>query len=325
MGGAVYMRYPLINRFQGTFLGALLGELLAQNPAQQDNNIGSEVSQILVLVTKSLIEDSKLDINNWRESQPMKSWDLNITVSLFPKAMIATLPVAVFFHENTRKLRQNLLTIVTKWDDDPVLRDSTLALGYAIAQCLSEKLHPRSIIDEIIAFIGETPTPLPQKLLKVKDLLAQGSALETAQTELGREQQLIHALCMGFYCFLSTLEDLPLAVLRATHHDKSGRRETQNLDVAISSIITGALSGAYNTNLGIPAKWQVMLCPNNFTPGEQTNFSQVLELADALVAVWSGVYDPALHFQEYLEEGCVRYQQQPQLCVFASPRVIQSR
>jgi hypothetical protein len=318
------MRYPLINRFQGTFVGALLGELLVQNAAQQDN-MGSEVSHIAVLVTKSLIEGRKLDINDWLESQPMTSFDLNITASLFPKAMIATLPVAVFFHENTTKLRQNLLAMVTRWDDDPVLRDSTLALGYAIAQCLSEKLHPRSIIDEIITFIGETPTPLPQKLLKVKDLLAQGAGLETAQTEFGREQQLIHGICLGFYCFLSTLEDLPLAMLRAIHHHKYGRRETQNLDVAIVSIITGSLSGAYNSNLSIPAKWQVMLCPNHFTPGEQTYFSQVLELADALVAVWSGVYDPALHFKEYLEEGCVKYQQQPQLCVFASPRVIQSR
>jgi hypothetical protein len=318
------MRYPLINRFQGTFLGALLGELLAQNAAQQDN-MGSEVSHIAILVTKSLIEASKLDIDNWLETQPMKSFDLNITAGLFPKAMIATLPVALFFHENTTKLRQNLLAMVTRWDDDPVLRDSTLALGYTIAQCLSEKLHPCSIIDETIAFIGETSTPVPQKLLKVKNLLAQGGGLETAQTEFAREEQSIHAICMAFYCFLSTLEDLPLAVLRATHHHKSWGRETPNLDAPIISIITGALSGSYNSNLSIPAKWQVMLCPNNFTLEEQTNFSQVLELADALVAVWSGVYDPSLHFKEYLEEGCVRYQQQPQLCVFASPRVIQSR
>jgi ADP-ribosylglycohydrolase len=322
--GAVYMRYPLINRFQGTFLGALLGELLVQNAAQQDN-INSEVSQILVLVTKSLIESSKLDIDNWLGTQPIKSFDLNINAGLFSKTMIATLPVALFFHENPSKLRQNLLAMVSISDNDPLLRDITLALGYAIAQCLSEKLHPHSIIDEIVAFIGETPTPLTQKLLKVKNLLAEGGGLEKAQTELGREQQSIHAVCMGFYCFLSNLEDLPLAVLRATHQYKFWGGKTQNLDAGITSIITGALSGSYNTNLSIPAKWQVMLCPNNFIPGEQSNFSQMLELADALVAVWSGVYDPALHFKDYLEEECVRYQQQPQICVFASPRVIQSR
>ncbi|MDB9374710.1 ADP-ribosylglycohydrolase family protein [Nodularia sphaerocarpa] len=318
------MRYPLINRYKGTLLGALLGEVLAKD-AKEPDDFGCDLSTIAVLSAQSLIELGKLDIDNWLERHQTKSLHLDITDGVLPKTIIATLPVALFFHENTANLRQNLLYMLQIWDYDPIVRDGTLAVGYAIAQCLTEKLHPRTLIAEIIAFIGETSTLIPQKLLKVNDLLEKGVGLETAQAEFSREQEPSHAIAMAFYCFLSTLEDLRLAVLRATHKDNTWRGKTGNLDSQIISVITGALSGAYNSTAGIPVKWRVLLCPTNLATGKLTNFSQVLKLADALVAVWSGVYDPALHLKPYPEEGCVRYPEQSQLCVFASPRVIQSR
>lgn len=318
------MRYPLINRFKGTLLGALLGEVLAKN-AHQQYFFCSDVSQIAVLGTQSLIELGKLDIDNWLERHQRKYVHLDITDGVLPQAIIVTLPVTLFFHENTANLRQKLLDVLQIWGDDPIVRDGTLAVGYAIAQCFTEKLHPHTLIPEIIAFIGETSTLLPQKFLKLNDLLDKGVGLETAQAEFSREEEPSHAIAMAFYCFLSTLEDLRLAVLRATHKDNTWRGETGNLDSQTINLITGALSGAYNSTAGIPVKWRVLSSPTNLATRELTNFSQVLELADALVAVWSGVYDPALHLKESPEEGCVRYQQQSQLCVFASSRVIQSR
>ncbi|WP_414528159.1 ADP-ribosylglycohydrolase family protein [Nodularia chucula] len=318
------MRYPLVNRFKGTLLGALLGEVLAKDTEYQ-YDIGSDISQILVIGTKSLIELGKLDINNWLECDQNKSLHVDTTDGVLPKAIMATLPVALFFHENMTQLRQNLLCMQALWGDDSVIRDGTLAVGYAIAQCLTEKINPQTLIPEIIGFIGETTTLLPQKLLKLNDLLNEGVGLETAQAQFCREGPGIYAIAMGFYCFLSTWEDLNLAVLRATNKHYIGQRETVNLDAPSISIITGALSGAYNGTAGIPVKWQMLLCPTNLATGERRNFSQVLELADALVAVWSGVYDPALHLKDYSEEECEKYKQQGQMCVFASPRVIQSR
>ena len=318
------MRYPLINRYKGTLLGALLGAVLA-NDANHQDYFGSDVSKIAVMSAQSLIELGKLDINNWLEGHQTKSPHLDITDGVLPKAIIATLPVALFFHENPANLRQNLLDMLQIWEDDPIVRDSTLAVGYAIAQCFTEKLHPQTLIPEIIAFIGETSTLLPQKLLKLNNFLDQGVGLESAQAEFSRQEEPSNLIAMAFYCFLSTLEDLPIAVLRANHQDNIWRRETEKSDSQIITTITGALSGAYNSTAGIPVKWRVLLCPTNLASGELTTFSQVLELADALVAVWSGVYDPALHLKDYPEEGCVRYEKQAQLCVFASPRIIQSR
>ncbi|MDP5338408.1 MAG: ADP-ribosylglycohydrolase family protein [Nodularia sp. (in: cyanobacteria)] len=318
------MRYPLINRFKGSLLGALLGEVLAKD-AKEPDYLASDVSTIAVLSAQSLIELGKLDIDNWLKRHQTKSPHLDITDGVLPKAMIATLPVALFFHENQAHLRQNLLHLLPIWGDDPIVRDGTLAVGYAIAQCFTEKLAPRTLIPEIIAFIGETSTLLPKKFLKLNDLLAQGVGLESAQAEFSRQKEPSNAIAMAFYCFLSTLEDLRLAVLLATHQDNIWRGETGNFDSQTITTITGALSGAYNSTAGIPVKWRVLLCPTNLAHWELTNFSQVLELADALVAVWSGVYDPALHLKQYSEEGCVRYEEQAQLCVFASPRIIQSR
>ncbi|MDB9540087.1 ADP-ribosylglycohydrolase family protein [Anabaenopsis tanganyikae CS-531] len=309
------MRYPLINRFKGTLLGALLGQVLAQDA---QNYLSCDVSEILLLGTKNLIELGKLDLDNWPDQHPTEPPDLNCTDSLLLRAIIATLPVALFFHDHSTHLRQNLLEMLPIWGGEPVVRDGTLAVGYTIAKSLTEKLDPQTLIPEIISFIGDTSTLLPDKLIKLNNLSEQAVGLETVQAEFSREDDAIHAIVMAFYCFLSTLEDLQLAVLRATHKDNTREGETGNLHLQTISIITGALSGAYNSTLGIPVKWHGLLSPDN-------SRSPVVELADVLVAVWSGVYDPAVHFNEYPGEGCVRHEEQTALCVFASPRVIQSR
>ncbi|MEA5514420.1 ADP-ribosylglycohydrolase family protein [Nodularia sp. UHCC 0506] len=321
------MRYPLINRYQGALLGALLGEVLAKD-ANQQYDYYSDVSSVAVLGAESLIELGKLDINNWLQRYQSKSLHLDITDSVLQKAMIATLPVALFFHESMANLRQNLLYMLQIWEYDPIVRDGTLAVGYAIAQCFREKLHPQTLISEIITFIGETSTLLPQKLLKLNNLLDKRAGLASVQAEFSREEEPSNVIAIAFYCFLNTLEDLRLAVLLATHKDNTDhtwRTETKSLNFQTITTITGALSGAYNSTTGIPVQWRVLLCHNNLATGELTTFSQVLELADALVAVWSGVYDPTLHLKEYPEEGCIRYEQQAQLCIFASPDIIQSR
>jgi ADP-ribosylglycohydrolase len=319
------MHYSLNHRFRATFVGTLLGEIIAQNTYKQ-SPIDSEVGKIAVLGAKSLIELGKLDVDNWLERYHQKSPHLDITNQASPAAIIATLPVALFFHENTSKLRQNLLHILQIWHDDPLVRDGALAVGYAIAQSLTEKLHPPTLIPEIIAFIGETLTPLAQKLLKVHELLHRGAGLATAQAEFCREAEPSNVIAMAFYCFLSTREDFRLAVLRANHKDNFGRQTTRTVhDSQMISAITGALSGADNSTAGIPVKWRILLSPKNLATWELASFSQMLELSDALVAVWSGVYDIALHTREFPEEGCVKSDEKSGLCVFAAPHVIRLR
>ncbi|MCW5312914.1 ADP-ribosylglycohydrolase family protein [Nostoc sp. KVJ3] len=313
------MRYSPISRFRGTFLGAFQGESLASGGIESQSYL--DLGRMAVLGTESLIELGRLDLDDWIARQQQESLHLAATDDISIKIIIATLPVALFFHENPIKLRQNLLRVLQIWEDDPVVRDGTLAVGYAIALALTEKLNPQTIIPQIISFIGETPTSIPKKLLIVQNLLEQGAGLSRVQAEFTREEKLSNIIAIAFYCFLSTLEDFRLAVLRATHNSNSKVQDATYLGSQATGAITGALSGAYNGVGGIPVNWQVLLLQKNSPAWGLTSFSQMLELTGAFVAVWSGVYDLSLNSRELTSDGC----EVDMLSVYAAPRVIRSR
>jgi ADP-ribosylglycohydrolase len=316
------MRYSPISRFKGTLLGAFLGESLASGGEIQFQN-SLDLGRMAVLGTQSLIALGRLDLDDWIKRQQEESPHFAATDDISIKIIIATLPVTLFFHENPIKLRQNLLRVLKIWEDDPVVRDGTLAVGYAISLALTEKLHPLTLIPQTISFLGETPTSIPKKLLAVQNFLEQGAGLSTVHAEFAREEKLSNTIAMAFYCFLSTLEDFRLAVLQAT---RNGNSQVQNATPLSSrsrgtGAITGALAGAYNGTGGIPVNWQVLLLQKNSPAWGLSSFSQMLKLTDVFVAVWSGVYDLTLNPKEFTEEG---FEEAP-LSVYAAPRVIRSR
>jgi ADP-ribosylglycohydrolase len=308
------MRYSLVSRVRGTFLGAFLGENLAgQNY--------SDLGKISILGSQSLIALGRLDVDDWLKRQQQASVELQVNNTSWAKIIFATLPVAIFFHEDTIKLKQNLLQLLQIWDTDPVVTDAALAIGYAIAQSLTEKLDPLTLIPQTIAFLGETPTPITFNLLKVNTLLAQGAGLEQARTEFSKQEKPSNNIALAFYCFLSTLEDFRLTVLRATDH--AGEQDPWCLGAQVRSAITGALSGAYNSTAGIPVNWQV-LATNSPTWGV-SSFSPILELADALVTVWSGAYNITPSINEFTQAGYSMNWELVPLSIFAAPRVIRPR
>jgi hypothetical protein len=313
------MRYSPISRFRGTFLGAFLGGSLTSDGKIQSQSY-LDLGRMAILGTESLINLGKLDLDDWIARQQQESLHVAAADDISIKIIIATLPIALFFHENPTKLRQNLLRVLKIWEDDPVVRDGTLAVAYAISLALTEKLDPLTLIPQTISFLGETPTSIPNKLLKIQNLLEQGAGLSRAQAEFAREEKLSNTIAMAFYCFLSTLEDFRLAVLQATHNGNSKVQNATSLSSQATGAITGALSGAYNGIGGIPVNWQVLLLQRNSPAWGLTSFSQMLKLTDAFVAVWSGVYDIDLNPRE-LTQGC----EEALLSVYAAPRVIRSR
>jgi len=312
------MRYSLGSRFKGTILGALLGEKTAFSRRNQLQGAGTlkitslHWSDMTIECASSLISLGRFDQQDWQKAKQQELTNLENSYW----AILATLPVALFFHENPIKLRHNLLLAAQIWQNDPVVRDGILAVGYAIAQSLTEKLTSISLISQTISFIGETSTDLPQQLLKVNNLLEDGAGLERVQAEFSKEEKLSHSIGVAFYCFLSTIEDFRLSVLRAL---QNSHRSPE------ISAITGALSGAYNSAVGIPISWQVMLVQANSTEGQVSSSRRMVELADALVAVWSGVYDLALCPDEVSEEGSALAPHLVSLQATAAPRVIKSR
>ncbi|MEH2083432.1 MAG: ADP-ribosylglycohydrolase family protein [Nostoc sp.] len=313
------MRYSPISRFKGTLLGAFLGgSLVSGNKVQFESYL--DLGKMAILGIQSLIALGRLDLDDWIERQQEESPHLVVTDDISIKIIIATLPVALFFHENPIKLRQNLLHVLKIWEDDPVIRDGTLAVGYVIALALTEKLDPLTLISQTISFIGETPTSIPKKLLRVQNLLEQGAGLSTTQAEFAKEEKLSNTIAMAFYCFLSTLEDFRLTLLQATHNHNFQMQDATFVSLQTTGAIAGALSGAYNGIGGIPVNWQLLLQRNSPAWG-LTSFSQMLELSDTFVAVWSGVYNLTLNPKELTEEEC----EVALLSIYAAPRVIRSR
>ena len=329
------MQYSLSGRFRGTLIGAMVGEMLCrlstdttlqsyrdhrrlnfayarpkqsrrdildqkQNP-DWPSSVDSLGGRVAVLGVQSLIRLGRLDLDDWSKAYRSQTSTINYTCESSEqnamnrdctKMIIATLPIALFYHENEIKLRQNLLGLISIWQDNEsscnsVSRDGTLAVGYAIAQCLQENFNRAELIPQIITFLGEPQAQLAQDLAKVQTLLQQRAGLEQTVIKLGQDTQPSANIALAFYCFLSTLEDLRLSVIRAAQ--KSHQPE-------ITSAIAGALSGAYNSIIGIPVTLRLALSRSDTKPlaawGIKTE-AEMLELCDSLVAAWSGFYNQA--------------------------------
>jgi len=185
-----------------------------------------------------------------------------------------------------------------------------LAIGYAIARALKEKLNPPSLIPETVTYLG-VDTPLTALLLQVQILLDRGASLEAAVNQLCKsavvqqrqqvqeersETKLVSPssflpIAIAFYCYLSTPEDLRLAVVRAAR---------TGIEPQLTCSLVGAISGAYNSTVGIPLEWRLALGQNSEAPeiaaGRSpllwgtASYGEIMELAAHLLAIWSGAY-----------------------------------
>lgn len=305
------MRYSLSSRFRGTLLGAAIGlskyntviprrfsdaDAIELRHAQQPK---FQVERIAVIGAERLIQLGRFDVDDWQETFTKLAENLKNYPS--PTAILTTLPIALFYHENEIKLRQNLqLAVLALGQNDPIIQDGALAVGYAIAQSLKEKLNGITLIEQTITFLG-TQTQISQHLAQVQALLEQQASLEQAVTQLTKNTQPSTAIALGFFCFLSTLEDLRLSLVRAAQTSDQPQ---------LTTAIAGALSGAYNSISSIPISWRMAYSHPSPAEGE-TTAAEILQLADSLVAVWSGVYNQAIP--------------PTQVTAIAAPRVIRPR
>ncbi len=306
------MRYSISSRFRGAILGITIGEWLERSNSQQYSPTGSDASlnrlqkqvpstletqnlfegandRILSLVisgTRSIIGRGRFDAEDWR----VRVLEQNRGLSAL-QAIGSIVPISLFYHENEIKLRQNLhLALAALGQDEPESQECALAVGYAIALSVQAKLNWFKLISQTIAFVG-SQTETGQKLATVKTLLEQNAGLERAINSLGISQQPSSQIALAFYCYLSTLEDFHLAIKRAVRISIPRSQ--------LTSAITGALSGAYNGLASIPATLRMPLSSNSTANSVSVSVTmmttevEMLRLSDALVAVWSGVYEQA--------------------------------
>lgn len=279
------MRYSLLSRFQGGLLGSLIGETLASRNQQV-----SIWSRIGVHTAESLIGSSH--IADWEQAIKPKFATIKNTASSSEVAL-ATLPVAIFFHESTSLLREKLEQATTVWQLSSETSNDVLVWGYAIALALRERLAGPLLISQLLSL--KVDGPLVQQLEQVQFLLKKGSGLEQAVNQLTREGHSSCSIVLALYCFSSTSEDFRLCI---------GRAIQTNYQPQLTSALAGGLAGVYNSFGGIPIGWRRAV--NRDRPIEDSHHR-----VNRLFATWSGIYEPDTVI--------------PTTAVVASPLVIQRR
>ena len=268
------MRYSLTNRIRGALIGGLLGQSLAAAEEEEPFYSTGAVEGMLMLIASG-----SFDLDEWNKFQS-SAYNSELPSDLMLLNSISTaLPIALFFHENHLKLRQNLL-LITK-THNPLLRDAVLAVCYLVAQSLNEKINPNTLISEITSFIGETTSGLPRKLQQVNNLIANNIGYSELQNCLDKENNISNITTDAFYCFVNTKEDFRLTCLQAIKNQHNSK---------VCGAIAGVISGSYNSIAGIPITWHLGLDEAKLAQWGLTSFSQMVKLADAFVAIWSGAY-----------------------------------
>ncbi|MEB3338743.1 MAG: ADP-ribosylglycohydrolase family protein [Leptolyngbyaceae bacterium] len=309
------MRHLPLSRFRGALLGCAIGESLGlycthladANPVRSrqmslhlDPNLVLDqplsFSHRLLLATDSLIQCGGLDLKDWGDrihaahlSEPFK-----LQESMAP---ILAIPLALFFHEDSVKLRQKVNQVAELEPGKAAQKQGSLVLAAAIAQALNETLHPWRYLPTVIAR-GEdafNASGFGQQLRQVQTLLEQDAGLDAAIAQLcpsdspAPREDPDTAVAIALYCCLSSLEDFRLSVIRAI-------RTGYQLPLTVA--LTAALSGAHNSTADIPVAWRIALNRAAMSdsslgvihpiPAE----AQILQHSDRLFAAWCGTYDP---------------------------------
>ncbi len=307
-------QYSLSSQFQGAFLGIVLGYQLGQLKLRSETpSPSSSVNwgELIPRLTQSLIQHQGFHpLDYWAVAATQRGESPKWEISQKPaialpqelnsgsEATIVGFPLALFFHDNLsflQKLRAN------SPEPGASVWDGVLVMARAIAQILTQNLELHQLIPNLLKLLP-TESTLTAKLEQVQTLLKQKASLEMAVRQLTQtskpsyspqktatnhfEPENWTALALGFYCFLSTPEDYSLTVLRS--------RQTR-YHPEITTAISGALSGAYQGLIAIPVPWRLELRDPSVWPSrapEIENQEELLQLAQNLFALWSGVYRP---------------------------------
>ena len=274
--------HPGLGRESASFSQPSLGGRMAIRCARALVNPGGWHERALAAIGGELaISEAETGV-----ATGIRSGDV-LSETIAAELTIATLPLALFFHDDQNRQQQRLLQTVKLWHCSPDVEAGLLAVGYAIAQALQDCLEPQLLLSQIITYLKQSTasqsTPLPAligTLEQTQTLVKQGAGLYTAINQIQVKQQMGNeAIALAFYCFLSTPDDLRLALLRATRCGEAA---------PVIAALTGALGGAYQGIGGLPLAW---LATDSHLWGIAD--TALHELAADLFAAWSGVYAPA--------------------------------
>lgn len=277
------MNYSLFNRFQGCLWGLVLGEALGSGGVSSLSLPSGEFQQGFDLRHSSVavaLLAAMIDAQTWKPALVNNPEIRHLSTENLTDAVraIATLPIALFYHDDLNRQRQALEQMAEALQQDSESWGWSILFAYSVSQALKGQLDPHLFVDQSQAYLRITTT---NTTVPLEAMLQQLDAIKHCLRSLTQTAQLQHPVAIAITYFLHTPTNLPLALLRVQQRFPS--------HPGISAL-TGALSGAHNGAIAIPAAWQVAL----------THSSQVDRLPQAiptlarqLLATWSGVYLPS--------------------------------
>ncbi|NJO77169.1 MAG: hypothetical protein HC827_00690 [Cyanobacteria bacterium RM1_2_2] len=331
------MHDSLLSRFRGAFLGVLLGEMVGVHslPPQHSRWTGQKFFQgqfgkgwgraarsnhavrLMLAQTAALIGSEE---HSARSSEPESSNDLRELASVeYPEnwtsapidrageMMLATLPLALFYHDQPLRYRMALQAInrpAANRLTNEAMSASTLAattvIGQAVSLILRERFTQFELIPQVVKDLDlwDSSPELAQDLMQMQGWLEQRSALanvvrhakQMATRSTANPASLVAVSAL--YSFLSTPDDFRLSLLRSTQLHSS----------ILLPTLTGAISGLYNGISGLPVFWRQQVWTGEVAELNQrwgiASEAEVEHFADRLLACWSGANDPMAWLQQ---------------------------
>jgi hypothetical protein len=319
------MSYYTFDRFQGMWLGSIIGEAVASNKnLSADNQMIEPSSSNWVLarnqIAEILIEAEELEANYISEQLVKILTTRNNSVLIdapanqkqivslweYQNILLSLLPFIIFWGDN-----QNFFTaIITQCNVKPTyameIKEDILIWSYLLTlvsnqRLDSQNLNVRLIVKQVLAGIKVGTTSLIEKLEIVSHSWEKGVTWQQLTEKLSTQDDWGQiAIALSVYCFGSTPHDFRLSIKRAANLN-------QNL-AWLTTALTATISGAYNGMTGIPWSWRAIANHNS-------TYQQVKSTGVELWKSWLGIYSHKE--QQFL------YDQQ--LHAVALPNIIQPR
>ena len=239
------MRYLLQERFIGACLGGVIAERLSHQIKASLNKL--ENNQIFWLeIHREIISQIPLDLSqslSWKDFS-IKSGK-KITIS---ELALLVWPLILYYHDNLPQLEFVLHRSAQYWQIPDSHLDGILWWSMAVSLVLREKLNPEDLLNQLTAAAKTLRHSLLQDLVVLQKIFDRGLTVTEATAKLSLS---VHPhnlpFLLSLYCFSQTPEDFSLTIKQAM------KVKYVNADLLA---LTGFLSGAYNSRLGLSISWE---------------------------------------------------------------------
>jgi len=295
------MHYSLLSRFEGCLWGMVWGERVGFDRHQNDAQGRSRVFwQLSAASWRSHTVFQILENLGRSQSADLATITVRVLQAGLPNQncpdaiAIATLPIALFYHDDFTRQREALTQVFDAVSLDEGGQRWATIYAYSVAQAVKGQLQPTTFISQALAYLRVTESsvtatfaPAIEQLQWIQTCQANAASSSTLLKGFNPTMPTDRTLAIALAVFLQTPDDIRLAMARSAQATKlhPENRSAQSEDLQTLGALLGILTGAYTSSIGVPASWLAQAA-------EQNEFRQIQTLAGQLYAAWCGSYEP---------------------------------